>query len=91
MPLAAAALAFSSLAGYAEDEVVGDVTTTEGVIEAIDAQAHTVTVDGVVYNLPADYVNDDLKVNDKVSVEWKADGEAKNAVTISNESEPSGE
>lgn len=91
VPLAAIALAFSSIAGVAADSGYdGDATVTEGTIEALDLTAHEMTLaDGTTYSLPADYVNEHLKIGDDVVVWWNADGDLRSAIKIDNDSDRS--
>lgn len=45
--------------------------TTTGMVKSIDAKAHTVTLDdGTTYALPSSFKDKDLKVGEKVAINW---------------------
>lgn len=57
--------------------------TTTGTIKAMDTKTHTVTLDnGTVYNLPSSVKEKDLKVGEKVSVNWDMKAGKHQATTV---------
>lgn len=78
MPVAAAAIALSSFASFAQDAM-----TTQGVVTAVDPDTHELTLDdGSVYTLPDSFDASTVAVGDAVSVEWEADGDQNAAVSV---------
>jgi len=58
-------------------------TTTNGVVKAVNAKAHTVTLaDGSVYVLPKSVKTSHMKVGEKVAIIWNQKGDAKDATKV---------
>tara|TARA_R110001606_G_scaffold295750_1_gene443585 strand:+ start:274 stop:540 length:267 start_codon:yes stop_codon:yes gene_type:complete len=71
--------------GLAGAAFAAAATTTVGTIKAMDAKAHTLSLDnGMTYSLPTNLKVPDLKVGQKVSVTWDKVGtkDQASAVTI---------
>ena len=58
-------------------------TTSVGVIKAMDAKTHSLTLaDGTVYMLPSKFKDPGLKVGEKVSIVWDMKGTAHDATAV---------